>query len=106
MFSETHFIKSFPLFNLPCPLWEGACISPFLTLLQLQWPNVNECVYGCGQVSRLNPAMMILTYMKCLTMICRLDKEMEMKQNEAYGPVSSSQPRAPPNSTEETYELL
>ena len=73
---------------------------------QLQWPNVNECVYGRGQVSRLNPAMMILTCMRCLTMICRLDKEMEMKQNEAYGPVSSSQPRAPPNSTEETYELL
>ena len=39
-------------------------------------------------------------------MFCRLNKEMEMKQNEAYGPVSSSQQHAPPNSTEETYELL
>ena len=40
---------------------------------------------------------------KCLSII-RMTKAMEMKENEAYGPVSSSQPPPPPAS-EGAYDL-
>ena len=37
-----------------------------------------------------------------ISLTCRMDKGMEMKTNEAYGPVTSSQP---PHAPSGTYEL-
>ena len=45
------------------------------------------------------------TYEYTFSVMRRMDKGIEMKKNEAYGPVSSSHPPPPPTAPERAYDL-
>ena len=61
------------------------------------------CIYRSSYSTTMHHNSMISMY-KNLKIIFRMTKGMEMKENEAYGPVSSSQPPPPPAS-EGAYDL-
>ena len=66
---------------------------------------VYEEVHPDKYVVYMNAAIIMFCALTVVLLhTCRVDKGMEMKENQAYGPVSSSQPPPPPAS-EGAYDL-